>query len=343
MDISIESKTLHPRWRGFLTSASHAYSVQLILKSIIVTILTLFTMVITPSNLLAEGAEKMNPKKIIFETDMSTDVDDVGALAMLHALADSGEAEILAISFNEVHPSGADAICAINTWYNRGDIPIGIYKGDLADPDESSYLDNIANFPHDLSPTPIPSSLELYLQVLSEQSDNSVTIISVGFLNNLYDLLKTDSDLLAQKVTELVVMAGLVDDPYNTVRHNLIDKSEYVIHNWPTPLVISHYGESIHTGAKLVEAPAENPVREAFYRRFNGQYKGRSSWDQLAVLYGVRGLGDYFTEITEGKGRLSNGYAWEMQPGFRSYLDPKLSDSEFVHIIESLMIKSPGK
>ena len=300
-------------------------------------------MVITPSNLFAEGAEKMNPKKIIFETDMSTDVDDVGALAILHALADSGEAEILAISFNEVHPSGADAICAINTWYNRGDIPIGIYKGDLADPDESSYLDNIANFPHDLSTTPIPSSLELYLQVLSEQSDNSVTIISVGFLNNLYDLLTTDPDLLAQKVTELVVMAGLVDDPYNTVRHNLIDKSEYVIHNWPTPLVISHYGESIHTGAKLVEAPAENPVREAFYRRFNGQYKGRSSWDQLAVLYGVRGLGDYFTEITEGKGRLSNGYTWEMQPDFRSYLNPKLSDSEFVHIIESLMIKPPGK
>ena len=84
MDISIESKTLHPRWRGFLTSPSHAYRVQLILKSTIVTILTLFTMVITPSKLLAEGAEKMNPKKIIFETDMSTDVDDVGALQVRH-------------------------------------------------------------------------------------------------------------------------------------------------------------------------------------------------------------------------------------------------------------------
>ena len=85
-------------------------------------------MALTPSNLLAEGVEEMNPKKIIFETDMCTDVDDVGALAVLHALADNGEAEILAISFNEVHPSGAGTICAINTWYNRGDIPIGIYK-----------------------------------------------------------------------------------------------------------------------------------------------------------------------------------------------------------------------
>ena len=306
-------------------------------------ILTLFTMIMTPSNLLAEGAEKTPPKKVIFETDMSTDVDDVGALAVLHALADSGEAEILAVSFNEVHPSAAKAICAINTWYNRGDIPIGIYKGDLADPDESSYLDTIANFPHNLPTIPTPSSLELYLQVLREQPDNSVTIISVGFLNNLYDLLKADPDLISQKVTELVVMALLVDDPYNTVRHNLVSQSEYVIRNWPTPLVISHYGESVQTGARLAETPAENPVREAYYRRFNGQYKGRSSWDQLAVLYGVRGVSDYFIEVTGGKGRLSNGYEWEMNPGFRSYLDPKVSDSEFVRIVEDLMIKPPRR
>ena len=285
----------------------------------------------------------MHPKKVIFETDMSTDVDDVGALAVLHALADNGETEILAVSFNEAHPSGANAICAINTWYNRGNIPIGIYKGDLADPDESSYLDSLANFPHDLPITPTPSSLELYRQVLSQQPDNSVTIISVGFLNNLYDLLKADSDLVEQKVIELVVMALVVDDPYNTVRHNQIDKSEYVIHNWPTPLVISHYGESIHTGARLSETAPENPVREAYYRRFNGQYRGRSSWDQLAILYGVRGVGDYFTEVTEGKGRLSNGYEWEMKPGFRSYLDPKLSDSEYVRIVEDLMIKPPKR
>ena len=312
--------------------------------SYLVTILTSFLTIMTPSNLLAEGAEKMNPKKVIFETDMSTDVDDVGALAVLHALADNGEVEILAISFNEIHPSGAGAICAINTWYNRGDIPIGIYKGNLADPDESSYLDGIAaNFPHDLPTTPTPSSLELYRQVLSEQPDNSVTIISVGFLNNLYDLLTAEPDLVAQKVTKLVVMALLIDDPYNTVRHDLIDKSEYVIHNWPTLLVISQHGESVHTGARLAETSAENPIREAYYRRFNGQYKDRSSWDQIAVLYGVRGLSDYFTEITDGTGRLSNGYAWEMKDGFRSYLEVRLSDSEFVRIIESLMIKPPRR
>ena len=312
--------------------------------SYFVTILTFFIFLLTPSNVLAEGTEEMYPKRVIFETDMCTDVDDVGALAVLHALADNGEVEILAISYNEVHSSGVGTICAINTWYNRGDIPIGIYKSNLADPDESSYLEGIAaNFPHDLPTTPTPSSLELYRQVLREQPDNSVTIISVGFLNNLYDLLQADANLVSQKVTELVVMALRIDDPYNTVRHGLIDKSEYVIRNWPTPLVISEHGESVHTGARLAETPAENPVREAYYRRFNGQYRGRSSWDQIAVLYGVRGLGDDFTEITEGQGRLSNGYEWEMKPGSRSYLKVRLSDSEFVRIIENLMVKPPKR
>ena len=33
--------------------------------------------------------------KVIFDTDMYTDFDDVGALAVLHSLADAGECEIL--------------------------------------------------------------------------------------------------------------------------------------------------------------------------------------------------------------------------------------------------------
>ena len=35
--------------------------------------------------------------KIIFDTDMVEDFDDVGAVAVLHAFADEGKCEILAI------------------------------------------------------------------------------------------------------------------------------------------------------------------------------------------------------------------------------------------------------
>ena len=36
--------------------------------------------------------------KIIFDTDMVEDYDDVGAMAVLHAMADAGKCEILAMA-----------------------------------------------------------------------------------------------------------------------------------------------------------------------------------------------------------------------------------------------------
>lgn len=283
------------------------------------------------------------PRKIIYETDMCLDVDDVGALAMLHAMADLGEVEILAVSFNEVHPDGAAAIDAINTWYGRDDIPIGICKDRLAAADASKYLSAVATFPHDLTNETAPSSLHLYRKILTQQADKSVTIISVGFLNNLYNVLQAHPELIRRKVRELVVMAGRNNDGFNLVRHDLVAQSEFVIRNWPTSLVISQHGGNTKTGDKLSDAPAENPVREAFYQWFDQSYQGRSSWDQVAVLYGVRGLGETFEEITTGTGSLPNGFVWEMKPGHRSYLKSRLTDEQLAGIIEPLMIKPPKK
>ena len=44
------------------------------------------------------------PKKVIFDTDMSIDVDDVGALCVLHELANRNEAEILATVHDSASP-----------------------------------------------------------------------------------------------------------------------------------------------------------------------------------------------------------------------------------------------
>ncbi|MCD6441827.1 MAG: T9SS type A sorting domain-containing protein [Candidatus Marinimicrobia bacterium] len=286
-------------------------------------------------------AQDVQPKKIIYETDMCADVDDAGGLAILHALANNGEAEILAVCFNEVHPFGAPAIDAMNTWYGRGDIPIGIYKGQLDNPHGSGYLEYVAGFPHDLETADAPSALDVYRQVLAEQPDSSVTIVSVGFLNNINDLLIAEPDLVARKVVELVQMAGVYNDGFNLVQHNLVSVSENVIRNWPTPMVISQEGGSIYTGDNYQNAPEENPVREAFYRYFGGEYRGRPSWDEMAVLYGVRGLTTCFNEQTSGTGQLSNGYTWNMEPEFRSYLTDRYSNSTYKQIIEKLMNQLP--
>ncbi|HEY2945260.1 MAG TPA: hypothetical protein VGN09_22695, partial [Vicinamibacteria bacterium] len=41
------------------------------------------------------------PVDVVFDTDMALDVDDVGALALLHALANRGECRILAVGISE--------------------------------------------------------------------------------------------------------------------------------------------------------------------------------------------------------------------------------------------------
>ena len=73
------------------------------------------------------------PVSILFDTDISGDCDDAGALAVLHALADQEKAKIIAITTNIKCPanSSAAAVDAINTYYGRGNIPIGTDKDGL--------------------------------------------------------------------------------------------------------------------------------------------------------------------------------------------------------------------
>src|SRR5690606_36743472 len=66
--------------------------------------------------------------KLIFDTDMDSDVDDVGALAKLHALADNNEVELLATMVCSLNPWSVPAVDAINTYFKRPDIPIGTVK-----------------------------------------------------------------------------------------------------------------------------------------------------------------------------------------------------------------------
>ena len=133
------------------------------------------------------------------------------------------------------------------------------------------------------------------------------------------------------------------NDGFNLARHNLVSASQNVIENWPTSLVISQAGGDILTGTDLKNLSKDNPVREAYYIFFGSNYCNRPSWDEIAVLYGVRGLTTYFNRITGGKGRLPNGYEWKMQSGHRSYLKTKLGNSRYAEIIENLMMIQPKK
>lgn len=308
------------------------------LKKSIVSVLVIIIFV--PALMFAQESQA---KKIIYETNMCLAVDDVGGLAMIHALQNRGEAELLAVCINEVHPSSVPAIDAINTWYGRGDIPIGVYRGDFPDPDKSAYLDDLTKFPHELEDKNALSALKVYQEVLSKQPDKSVTIISVGFMNNLDVLLKNDPILVARKVKELVIMGAHNGDDHNLGFHNTAKAAQNILENWPSPLVFHHLGGDIMTGLGLKDTPAENPVREAYYKYSDSKFVELASHDQMTVLYGVRGACNYFSKTSSGTGSLPSGFKWEMKIRSDSVIEALLPGEAYAKIIEDLMVEAPKK
>jgi hypothetical protein len=295
--------------------------------------------ILLPSLLVAQEKQ---PKKIIFETDMCGAADDVGALAMIHGLQNRGEAELLAVSLNAAgDPDGAAAIDAINTWYGRGDIPVGVWKGLYPEPETSKYLNALTKFPHDLDSKSAHSALEVYRNVLSKQPDKSVTIISTGFLQNLDELLRNYPVLVASKVKELVLMGAYQNDVIHFNYHNTTKAAQNVIENWPSPLVFHHLGGGVMTGSGLKDTPKGNPVRMAYYLQLDSKFTDNPSYDQMTVLYGVRGASGYFKQNTNGAGMLSTGYKWDLQKRKDSWLELIFPDSFYGKIINGLMLESP--
>ena len=297
---------------------------------------------------------------IIFDTDIGTDVDDAGALAILHVLADQGEAKILATMSANQNRWSAPAIDVINTHYGREDMPIGSSK--TGPNPEEWYHDTVPDYPHDLTTSnDAPDAVALYRKILAAQPDNSVTIVVVGWLTNMADLLKSKPDryspltgreLVKTKVKELVAMGGTwPNSPKEEGEYNFhMDgaAAHKVIGDWPGKIMFTGLGKDVMTGARLLaERPKDNPV-PAFYRNFFKGYKvsERSSWDLIAVLYAVRGLSNYFTAVSEGKCVSQEDGSNEWVPGpirNHAYLVYKMPQAELAEVIEDLLLTPPAR
>jgi len=316
--------------------------------------------IVVSSNGCRSG-DPLNSRKavpIIFDTDIGTDVDDAGALAVLHTLADRGEAEILATISANPNRWCAPALDTINTYYDRKDMPIGCSRTG-PDPEEW-YHESVGKFPHDLTHSDeAPDAVTLYRKILAAQPDRSVTIVVVGWLTNMAELLNSKPDqysaltgreLVEAKVKELVSMGGRwPNSPKDEGEYNFTmdgAAAHKVISDWPGKIMFTGLGKDVMTGGRLVaQAPKDNPV-PAFYRNFFEGYKvaERSSWDLIAVLYAVRGLSDYFTAVSAGTcvSQEDGSNQWIPHvPSHHAYLKYKMSPSELAVVIEELLLTPP--
>ena len=310
-------------------------------------------------------AQNRRAVNIIFDTDIAPDYDDVGAMALLHAFEDRGEAKILAtISCNAFETTGP-TLSVLNAYFNRPEIAIGVTKNALPNKACSQQWAQaiVAKYPHALqSNDEAMDAVKLYRKILSSQPDKSVTVVSVGFFTNLAGLLNSPADefsslngkeLVTKKVKQLVSMAARIDkDSIGGYEFNvMVDAaaSQKVFTDWPTPVTISGFeiGEKILTGIRLIhnESIHNSPVKDAFGIALSKDSNtvGRNSWDETAVLVAVRGIGPYFSYrklnfLVENDGKNV------LIPGEKFiYLTFKQTPDEIGKVIEDLMMHQPGK
>lgn len=316
--------------------------------------------------LLLCASSQAAPVPIIFDTDMDSDCDDAAALAMLHALADKGETQILGTMISSKLEWAAPCTDAINTYFKRPNLPIGVNKEPGKAWQGSKYAKQIAGeFPHDLkSNAEAPDATLLYRKILAVQPDNSVTIVTVGDVSNIRFLLESKADehsplsgveLARQKVKSWVCMgsrypADLDPNRWGNFKMDALSTVKG-IRAWPGLITFTgggKFAELLSTGKRLVELPKDNPVRRVYELYFDGTIKERHSADQIAVYIAIRGKDAPWKLVTQGYNHIFDDgrHEWREAPDnpqheYISALAKGFTPKQVTALMEELMLHLP--
>ncbi len=250
----------------------------------------------------------MDEKKplILFDTDMDTDYDDAGALALLLEYVNKGKADLLGIVADSVAPGAAPG-CEIIAGYYGVDCPIGALSSDFCAGEKrlEPYRNHSEKFnlyqelAKDLGKTDkdYPSEVEVYRRCLLDAPDGSVVVVCVGMLTALANALMSQGDEISplsgvelfRKKVKYIVSMGFPDQVQNFNWNMDEVASEQFFRLCPVPVYANSGGTGIITGTTFQEVlPEDHPVRRT-YELFTppGKKLGRDSWDQLALLYAL--------------------------------------------------------
>lgn len=273
--------------------------------------------------LAVASAVRAQPVPVVFDTDMGNDVDDALALAMLHALQSRGEVDLLAVTITKDNPWAAPYVDALNTFYGRGDVPIGVVRGGKT-PEDAAMIrvpasrtnpDGSLVYPRTLTErAAAPDAVAVLRQALTGAADGSVVVIQAGFSTNLARLLDSPPDdvsplagrdLVAQKARLLSVMAGgfapWAEPEERWPEYNVetdVPAAQKLFGEWPTPIVASGYelGAAIFFPAYALQHfgyVEDHPVVDAYENLLPMPYD-RPTWDLTSVLYAARPDEGYF-------------------------------------------------
>ncbi|WP_426671826.1 nucleoside hydrolase [Mucilaginibacter sp. McL0603] len=308
------------------------------------------------------GQQKFKkPVNVIFDSDMGPDYDDVGAIAILHALADKGETNILATMASTKYEGVAGVLNVFNIYFNRPNIPIGVPKGKALElRDWQHWTDMVlAKYPHRIKNNDeVPDAVQLYRKILASQPDNSVTIVTIGFLTNLSNLLNSTADdyssldglqLVKKKVKLLVCMGGRFPSGYEFNVMKDATASQNVYTNWSTPIIFSGFeiGAKVLAGLPLIhnETIKNDPIKDVFSISIplaKEDSLGRKSWDETAVLVAIKGYSPFYT-LHPGRIKVADDgkNTWDDNGKGQAYLVEKVDYKEVEKLINELIMHQP--
>ena len=257
------------------------------------------------------------PVKVIFDTDMGNDVDDVVALDMFYKYLDAGKVDLLGIISSKREGGSVKFIDAMNTLYGYPNIPVGIVKtypeeGYVCEDKRLNYADYTVskhNYKHTITDwDAVEDGYKLIRKLLAAQEDKSVTFVTVGFSTNMARLLASKGDeyspldgkaLMAQKANKVVIMAG---NFHERKKEYNIYKDHYAavrfVAECPVPMYFTDYalGHSTLYPYQTVESAFNYVENHPLVVSFNYYAKmpyNRPLWDPTAVLFAVEGHKGY--------------------------------------------------
>lgn len=266
------------------------------------------------------------PRPVIIDTDFFTDVEDACALRVAVNYERAGYIDIRGVTINVTSDFLPGCVDALLTQSGHPGCPIGRSTTTHV-PSGSSAFDKLwTDYPHTegLNAT-AESSVTLMRRILAA-SDHRVDIISIGYLNNLEDLLDTPADsysdltgleLINQKVGTLWVMGGAwpTGTEYNLSNTTLAKTAaNEVCAQWPRPIVFLGFevGQRTFVGGGLADDTINDPITNILAD--GGKSYGRSAWDsqltRLACIGDIEDAGYTYVQGTAAVNASTGANSW---------------------------------
>ena len=253
---------------------------------------------------------------VIFDTDIGSSADDLFAMEMLYRYEEQGRCRLLGIMVDREGERNAAFADVMNTYFGHGDVPVGLVRDGIKEPKVWIDYAHVADkkngegqplFSRSIADySSLPDGWQLYRRLLAAQPDRSVSIVSVGFVTCLAQLLASEADeysslsgveLVRRKVKCIYLQGGMfgeAEEPdFNFAQGITFAKTFF--QNWPqeVDMVFSpmETGQDVEYTPEQVIADVSwtdvHPIKQV-YMQCNCN-TGQRMWDVMPVVQAVEG------------------------------------------------------